>query len=103
MAFYLLDAICSRNVFLGWILIWHIFEFPIHVYFSFLWENMCKISITKFFDGFIDQVHSLIFKKYYPRLSEAAGRVIYNIGNWYLEERSTYIIIFGATRSPHLL
>jgi hypothetical protein len=103
MASYLLDVICARNVFPGLSLSWNVSEFPVHVYFSVLWENKYKISITTICDGFIAQVHSLIFKQDFPRISEATRRVISKIGHWYLEERSTYIRIFGATGAPHLL
>jgi hypothetical protein len=82
---------------------WHISELSVHVYFSILWENRYKISIFVICDGFIAQVYSLIFKQDFPRLSEETRKVISNIGHWYLEERSTYIIIFRATGAPHLL
>jgi hypothetical protein len=103
MTSYLLDAICARNVFPGLSLIWHVSEFPVHVYFSVLWENKYKRSITTICDGFITWVHSLIFKEDCPRLFEEERRVISRIGHWYMEERNTYIIIFGATSAPHLL
>jgi hypothetical protein len=54
-------------------------------------------------DGFIARVYSLIFKQDFPRLSEATRKVISKIGHWYLEERNTYIRIFGALGAPHLL
>jgi len=36
-------------------------------------------------------------------LLEAISKVIYRIGNWYLEEKSTHIKNFGAMVSQHLL
>jgi hypothetical protein len=81
----------------------HISEFSVHVYFNILWENKYKISIYVICDGFIARVYSLIFKQNFPRLSEVVRKLISKIGHWYLEERRTYIIIFGATSAPHLL
>jgi hypothetical protein len=31
-----------------------------------------------------------------------AKKMIENIGHWYLDERDSYIRIFGASRAPHL-
>ena len=42
MAYYLLDAICTTNVFLGLSLSFHVFELLVHVYFNILWENKYK-------------------------------------------------------------
>jgi hypothetical protein len=33
----------------------------------------------------------------------AAKKMISKVGHWYLDERDTYIRVFGATRAPHLL
>jgi hypothetical protein len=44
MASYLLDVICTRNVFAGMNLSWHVAELPVHVYFNILWENRYKKS-----------------------------------------------------------
>ena len=94
MAYYLLDAICATNVFLGLSISFHVFELLVHVYFNILWENKYKWSITIINDGFISQVYSHIFKRYFPRLSETTRKVISNIGHWYLKEIRTYIRIF---------
>jgi hypothetical protein len=49
------------------------------------------------------RVYFIIFKQNCPRLSEATRKVISRVGNWYLEEKSTYLRIFGAIGAPHLL
>jgi hypothetical protein len=36
-------------------------------------------------------------------LSDEAKKVIDKIGHWYLDERETYIRVFGTTGAPHLL
>jgi hypothetical protein len=64
-------------------------------------EHVQKIN-SLICDAFIAQVYSLILKQNFPRLFEATRKVISKIGHWYLEERSTYIIIFRAIGAPHL-
>jgi hypothetical protein len=29
--------------------------------------------------------------------------MIFKVGHWYMEDKSTYITVFGATSAPHLL
>jgi hypothetical protein len=38
-----------------------------------------------------------------PETIGAAKKMISKVGHWYLDERDTYIRVFGATRAPHLL
>jgi hypothetical protein len=103
MASYLLDVICARNVFVGMNLSWHISELLVHVYFNVLWENRYKKSYSLICDEFIARIHFILFKKECPRLSVAVKKVIEKVGHWYLDERDTYIRVFGATGAPHLL
>jgi hypothetical protein len=70
---------------------------------SVLWENRYKKPYAMICDEFLARVYSIIFKKSFPRLSESTKKVISRIGHWYLEEKRTYLRIFGATRAPHLL
>jgi hypothetical protein len=44
MASYFFYVICTRNIFEGMNLRWHISEFSVHVYFNILWENRYKRS-----------------------------------------------------------
>jgi hypothetical protein len=103
MASYLLDIVCARNDFAGMNLSWHTSDLPVHVYFSILWENRYKKSYSLICDQFIAHIHLLLFKKECPRLSDTAKKIISKVGHWYLDERDTYIRVFGATRAPHLL
>jgi hypothetical protein len=84
MASYLLDVICAKNVLTGMNLRWHSFELPVHVYFSILWENTYKKYCSLICDQFIAHIYSLLFKKEYPRLSDASKRVVLKVGHWYL-------------------
>jgi hypothetical protein len=54
-------------------------------------------------DGFLDSLYSIMFKKECPWISKPAKKIISLIKNWYLEEKCTYLKIFGATGAPHLL
>jgi hypothetical protein len=103
MASYLLDVMCMRNVFATMNLSWHVAEIPVHVYFNVLWENRYKKYCTLIYDEFIACIYFIIFKKEFPRLSMATNKMIAKVGHWYLDEHSTYIRVFGATKAPHLL
>ena len=103
MDLYLLDIICARNVFSGMNLNWHPSELPVHVYFSILWENRYKKSYVVIYDQFTARIYFFLFKKECAMLSDEAKRVISKVVHWYLDERETYIIFFGATGAPHLL
>jgi hypothetical protein len=104
MASYLLDVICARNVFVQHELeLAHASKIPVHIYFIILWENRYKKSYSLICDEFITHIHFILFKKECPRLSTAEKKVIAKVGHWYLDERDTYIRVFGATGAPHLL
>jgi hypothetical protein len=75
----------------------------IHVYFSVLWKNRYKKYYSLINDEFIAQIYFIIFNKECPRLSVEAKNMIYKVCHWYLDKRSTYIRVFGATGVPHLL
>jgi hypothetical protein len=82
---------------------WHSLELPVHVYFDILWDNRYKKSYSLICDQFITCIYFLMFRKECPRLSKEAKKVISKMGHLYLDERETYIRVFGATRAPHLL
>jgi hypothetical protein len=103
MALYLLDVICARNVFTGMNLSWHIVELPVHVYFNILWENRYKKSYALICDEFIARIYFILFKKECPRLSVATNKMTSKVGHWYLDEHTTFIMVFEATGTPHLL
>jgi hypothetical protein len=94
---------CARNDFIGMNLRWHVTEILVHVYFSILWENRYKKSYSIICDEFIARIHFIIFKKECLRLSAATKTVISKVIHWYLDERDTYIRVFGATGEPHVL
>jgi hypothetical protein len=103
MASYLLNVMCTRYVFVGMNLSWHVGELLVHVYFNILWEKRYKKSYALICDEFIAHIYFIIFKKEYSRLSVTTKKMISKVGHWYLDEHSTYIRVFGATRAPHIL
>ena len=103
MASYLLDVIHVRNVFIDINLSWHVVDLPVHVYFNILWENRYKKSHALICDEFIARIYYILFKKECSRLSVTTKKMIEKVGHWYLDEHSTYIKVFRATKLPHLL
>jgi hypothetical protein len=103
MASYILDTIYTKNTFSRMNLHWHSSKLSIHVYFNILWENRYKKSYVVICDQFITHIYLLLFMKECPRLSDEAKKVISKVGHWYLDERETYIRVFGTTGAPHLL
>jgi hypothetical protein len=63
MASYLLDVMCTINIFPDMNLSWDVAELLIHVYFSILWANRYKKSYSLICDEFITQIYFTIFKK----------------------------------------
>jgi hypothetical protein len=94
---------CARNIFVGMNLRWHVAELLVHVYFNIPWENRYKNSYTLIYDEFITHIYFIIFKKECSRLSMKAKKMIAKVGHCYLDKRSIYIRVFGATEAPHLL
>jgi hypothetical protein len=103
MASYLINVMCTRNVFSDMNLCWNVAKIPVHVYFSVLWENIYKKSYSLICDEFSSRIYFILFKKECPRLSVIDNKIISKVGHWYLDEHTTYIRVFGATRAPHLL
>jgi hypothetical protein len=103
MASFLLDVMCTRNVFAIMNMSWHVAKILVHVYFNVLWENRYNKSYSLICDEFITQIYFILFKKEFPRLSVEAKKSISKVGHWYLDKRATYIKVFGATKAPHLL
>jgi len=76
MALYLLDVMCTRNVFIEMNLRWNVVELPIHVYLSILWENRYNRSYALICDEFIAHIYFIFFKKECPMLTEVAKKMI---------------------------
>jgi hypothetical protein len=74
MASYLLDVMCSRNIFANMNLSWHVAELLVHIYFSVLWENRHKKSYSLIYNELITRIYFIIFKKECPWLSVVAKK-----------------------------
>ena len=48
-------------------------------------------------------LYELTFYTKTPCMTNKAIAVIKRIGDWYLMDHGTYIKVYGATKSPHLL
>jgi len=94
---------CVRNVFTDMNLSWHVADILVHVYFNILWENRYKKYYALICNEFIARIHFIIFNKECPRLSVEAKNMVVKVVHWYLDERSTYISVFGAPEAPHIL
>jgi hypothetical protein len=103
MASYLLDVMCARNVFADMNLRWHVAELPVHVYFNILWENRYKNLMHSSAMNSSPTFILLFLRRNAQDYLQTAKKMIEKVGHWYLDERSTYIRVFGATRAPHLL
>jgi hypothetical protein len=103
MASYMLYVIYGRNVFAAMNLRWHVAKLHVHVYFDILWENIYKKYYALICNEFIVRIFFIIFKREFSRLFVATKKMILKLGHWYLDEHTTYIRVFGATRAPHFL
>jgi hypothetical protein len=70
---------------------WHASELSVHVYFYILWENRYKKSYSLIHNQFITCIHLLLFKKEFPRLSNAGKKIISKVGHWYLDDICMYL------------
>jgi len=82
---------------------WNSSRIPIHEYCRYLWESNYKRVSALICDGFLVPLFTLIFQKECPRISEEEKNTLKCIGNWYLQEKCTYLGIYGAMESPHLV
>jgi hypothetical protein len=68
-----------------------------------LWENVYRKSYAMICDLFSSHTYLIIFHQEYPSLSKQEKKILSHIGNWYIEDKYTYIRIFGIIGSPRLL
>ena len=104
MSAYIMDTICFNSdcPILGWK--WTPqYPTPIHIYHKELWKTHYKNHLYRICHGFVLPVHYAIFNKPTPRLSDEAIVDLTSIGNWFGEENSTYIRLFGSNTAPHVL
>ena len=101
---YIMDTLYfnSKNLVLGWK--WTSqYPKPIHIYHQMLWKAHYKDHLYKICNGFMLPIYYAIFDKHAPRISEEAGIDLTVVGNWFREDKFTYIRLFGSLKKLHVL
>ena len=75
---------------------------PVHIYFSELWDSNYVARFYDICESFLDRVYFLIFNKEAPAFSPEAKSLIATMGDWYVDESFTYIMVFGSN-ATHML
>jgi hypothetical protein len=104
MSSYIMDAIYFMTPFslMRWIWTPDSVE-PIHDYHSKLWEDKEKKFFYEICHWVVVYTHIVIFGHPPPRISY---NIMVNLGkveNWYIEERFSYIRVFGCLVPPYEL
>jgi hypothetical protein len=93
---YLLHVVCSCNSWIGLGWSWSLEKPHVHVYFKDLCKHTYKYHFSLICDGFLAPFYELIFYVPCPRISSEVVEVLKNIRDWYQNEHSTYIRVYGA-------
>ena len=76
---------------------------PIHFYHSKMWEDKAKYFLYEICDHVVVPIHVALYGCPPPRISD---RILGNLGKieyWYIEEKISYIRVFGCSVPPHAL
>lgn len=76
---------------------------PIHIYHQMLWKAHYKDHLYQICNGFMLPIYYAIFDKPAPRIFEEAEIDLTAVGNWFREDKFTYIRVFGGATRPHVL
>ena len=101
---YIMDSLCFNSEFplIGWK--WTPKDpTPIHIYHKLLWKVHFQDNVYRICHGFLIPVFKTIFNRFPPRFSDKAKSDLSLIGDWFGEEKFTYIRIFGSVVEPHVL
>ena len=98
--FCILDILCASNTFLGIGWVWSLYFPPINVYCQVLRDHKWMHHYTKICDQFFAPLYELRFCRQCPRLSDETIQVLQYC---YLDEKTTYLIIYRATKDPHTM
>lgn len=101
---YIMDTLCFNSEYpvLGWR--WTPQDpKPIHIYHQMLWKAHYRDHLYKICNGFMLPIYYAIFDKPAPRISEEVGIDLTVVGNWFREDKFTYIRIFGSLKKTHVL
>jgi len=75
----------------------------IHVYWNQLWERKYQSNYEKNCNDFLLSLHHLLTGRQSYCILGNARQSLLKIGDWFVNEKFTYIRIYGATKALHLL
>ena len=76
---------------------------PIHIYHQKLWKVHYKDYLYQIGNGFMLPIYYAIFDKPVPKILMEAEIDLTLAGNWFWEDKFTYMRIFGSLTRPHVL
>ena len=76
---------------------------PIHIYHQMLWKAHYKNHLYQICNSFMLPIDYAIFDKPAPRIPEEAEIDLTTVGNWFGEDKFTYIRVYGSLARPHVL
>jgi hypothetical protein len=104
MSAYIMDAICFTMPFplmkWSWTLIC---VEPIHFYHSKLWEDKARDLFYEICHYVVVLMHITLYGFPPPRISDKIMANLGKIADWYIEEKFSYIRVFGCSVPPHAL
>jgi len=75
----------------------------IHIYHQMLWKAHYKDHLYQICNGFMLPIFYAIFDNPAPGISEEAEIDMTIVGNWFKEDKFTYIRVYGSLTRPHVL
>jgi hypothetical protein len=75
----------------------------IHIYHSKLWKENAKDYFYEIFHNVIILIHETLYGNPPPKISKKIMGNLGTIADWYIEERFSYIKVYGCFASPHAL
>jgi hypothetical protein len=99
-----MDTICFTTPFplMNWS--WNpTYTEPIHEYHSKLWEENVKDSIYDLFHFVVLPMHHMLYECAPPHISETVMGNLKVVSDWFIEEKFSYIRVFGCSSPPHVL
>jgi hypothetical protein len=73
------------------------------IYFKTLWEHKYRMEYQRICDHFLAPLDKFIFCTPLPCMIDKSMEILRKIGDWYLMEQDTYIILYGVMKPPHFI
>ena len=104
MASYLLDVVCSRLHFEGWVHNWDPKQTrEIHLQTKVFWDSRYKQYIESISQVFIPALYKKLFGQDAPCMSWRAMETLVKVAHWFPFAEYTFIRVFGSFRAPHAM